>query len=117
MSLDLERPWGSASIDLTATHFLQYPADYNLELSGNLDYRIVRGLSLDLFAGIEQIKSQRYLPIGGASDEEVLLERRALATDFRFWAGFGIRYTFGSIYNNVVNARLSGNRRGFHTIF
>lgn len=117
VSLDLERPWGSASIDLTATHFLQYPADYNLELSGNLDYRIVRGLSLDLFAGIEQIKSQRYLPIGGASDEEVLLERRALATDFRFWAGFGIRYTFGSIYNNVVNARLSGNRRGFHTIF
>ena len=117
IALDLERPWGSASIDLQAMHFLQLPSEFNLTLDANLEYRILRGLSLDLSGGIESIRSQRYLPLGGATDEEVLLERRALATDFRFSVGLGIRYTFGSIFNNVVNARLSGNRRGFHTIF
>jgi len=117
VALDLERPWGSASIDLEARHFLKYPSDYNLTLNANLEYRILRGLSVDLRGGIESIRSQRYLPIGGATDEEVLLERRALETDFRFRVSFGIRYTFGSIFNNVVNARLSGDRRGFHKIF
>ena len=104
-------------MNLEAVHFLQYPSDYNLELNGSLDYRIVRGLNLNLWGGIESVRSQRFLPIGGASDEEVLLERRALATDFRFRAGLGLSYTFGSIYNNVVNSRLSGRRSGFHEIF
>lgn len=117
VSLDLERPWGSANLELDAVHFVQHPSEFNLELNGSIEYRIIRGLSLDLFGGIESIRSQRFLPLGGASDEDVLLERRALNTDFRFFAGFGIRYTFGSIFNNVVNARLSRSRRGFHTIF
>jgi len=117
VSLDMERPWGSANLNLQAAHFLQYPSDYNLELNGRIEYRIVRGLSLNVGGGIESIRSQRYLPLGGATDEEVLLERRALATDFRFSARVGIRYTFGSIFNNVVNSRIGGRRRGFHTIF
>ncbi|NKB88802.1 MAG: hypothetical protein GKS06_11345 [Acidobacteria bacterium] len=116
-SLDVERPWGSANINLEATHFLQHPEDYNIDLNGRVEYRVLRGLNLNVFGSVSSIKSQRFLPIGGASDEEVLLERRALATDFRFRVGLGIRYTFGSIYNNVVNSRLGGRRGGFHEIF
>lgn len=117
VSLDLERPWGSAGVDLEVEQFLQHLDEFAVELRGNLEYRILRGLSIDLFGGIESIRNQRYLPLEGSSDEEVLLQRRALATDFRYFGGFGIRYTFGSIFNNVVNARLSRNRSGFHTIY
>ncbi len=117
VSLDLEQPWGSASFDLEAMHFLQHPSDFNLELGGRFEYRIVRGLSLNTFVSIESIRSQRFLPRRGATDEEVLLEQRALETDFRFRIGLGISYTFGSIFNNVVNARLSGRSNGFHEIF
>jgi hypothetical protein len=115
-SLDLERPWGSASFDLQATHFVQEPSDFNISVRANLEYRILRGLSVDLSGGIESIRSQRYLPASGATPEEILLERRALETDFRFSIGLGLRYTFGSIFNNVVNARLSGSARGFHSM-
>jgi len=115
-SLDLSRPWGSASFNLQATHFLQEPSEFNISLRANLEYRILRGLSVDLSGNIESIQSQRYLPAGGATPEEILLERRALETDFRFRVGLGLRYTFGSIYNNVVNARLSGSARGFHSM-
>jgi hypothetical protein len=117
VSLDLERPWGSANVNVEASQYLQYPGDYNLQIDGSLEYRLMRGLNLDLSGSIESIQSQRYLPLDGASDEEVLLERRALQTDFRFRASIGISYTFGSIYNNVVNSRLTGRRRGFHRIF
>ena len=116
-SLDLEQPWGSASFEVETYHFLQQPDDFNVELSADLEYRITRGLSLDVFGSYTRVRSQRFLPKGGASDEEVLLERRALETNYRFWFNIGISYTFGSIYNNIVNARLTGPARGFNTIF
>jgi len=48
---------------------------------------------------------------GGASREEILLKRKELATQFRYFTYFGLSYTFGSIYNNVVNPRF-GNSSG-----
>jgi hypothetical protein len=39
------------------------------------------------------------------SGTEVLLRLRELATEYSFDFGVGLSYTFGSIYNNVVNPR------------
>ena len=52
-----------------------------------------------------------------ASDAEVLVARRQLETDLTFRGGIQLRYTFGSIYNNVVNSRLSSESGGFSRIF
>jgi hypothetical protein len=51
------------------------------------------------------VKDQIYLSKGGATEEEVLLRLRQLGTDYRFFVRFGLRYRFGSIFNNVVNPR------------
>ncbi|MCP5063376.1 MAG: hypothetical protein GY936_13060 [Ignavibacteriae bacterium] len=51
------------------------------------------------------IHDQIALPGGGVSLEEILLQRKQLATDYQFWASFGFTYSFGSIYNNIVNTR------------
>ncbi len=40
-----------------------------------------------------------------ASTEEILIRQRELATDYAYDFGFGISYSFGSIFNNVVNPR------------
>jgi hypothetical protein len=48
----------------------------------------------------------------GATTEEVLLRRRELATQFQYFTSFGLNYTFGSIYNNVVNPRFGNNGGG-----
>ncbi|MDA0334911.1 MAG: hypothetical protein O2782_07090 [bacterium] len=55
---------------------------------------------------MERINDQLSLAVGGATLEEVLLRRRELATDYKVWSRAGLSYTFGSIYNNVVNTRL-----------
>ena len=39
-------------------------------------------------------------------EEDILLRRRQLGTDFFVRANFGFSYTFGSIYNNIVNPRM-----------
>jgi hypothetical protein len=44
------------------------------------------------------VHDQLYIPLGDADDEEVLLRRRALETNYRYRTNVGVRYTFGSVF-------------------
>ena len=46
-----------------------------------------------------------FLPLGGLTDEEILLRRRERASEYAFDIRAGFSYQFGSIFNNVVNNR------------
>ena len=67
--------------------------------------RIFKGFSLNAYGSASRIRDQLYLKAGEATDEEILLRRRQLATGYRFRFSMGFSYTFGSIFNNVVNTR------------
>ena len=77
--------------------------------------RLFKGFSFNVFAEYTKIKDQISLRKGGASTEEVLLRLRQLATDYRYYYGLGVSYSFGSIYDNIVNPRFSGG--GFFFFF
>ena len=53
------------------------------------------------------ILDQIYLPRRDAIDEEILVRQRQLATDYEWQFRIGITYSFGSIFNNVVNSGVS----------
>jgi hypothetical protein len=55
-----------------------------------------------------RIHDQINLAKGNVSQEDVLLQRRQLATSYEYYGSIGIRYSFGSIYTNVVNPRFGG---------
>ena len=67
--------------------------------------RLFKGFSFNIYGDYSRIRDQINLRKGGASEEEVLLRQRQLATGFEYFAGFGVTYRFGSIYNNIVNPR------------
>ena len=110
-SLDMRQPWGSVSIELEGRALLDDPKQNRLNFNPEFDIRLFRGLSLNLFGYLTLLRDQLYLAKGGATDEEVLLRRRQLATSYQYFVGAGLSYTFGSIYNNVVNPRF-GNSAG-----
>jgi hypothetical protein len=62
------------------------------------------------------IHDQLFLPKAGASEQEVLLRRRQLATSYSYFTFFGISYTFGSKFANIVNPRFEGGGGGFFFI-
>jgi len=104
-SLSVRQAWGEAGGDFTASHFLD---DIGLNrISGGvfLDFRITRGLSVDLRAEASRVRDQINLAAGDATPEEILLERRELLTGFQHELSIGFSYRFGSIFNNVVNPR------------
>jgi hypothetical protein len=53
------------------------------------------------------VNDQLYLPRGTLNDNEIIARQQALATNYRFFLNFGMSYTFGSIYNTIVNQRFS----------
>jgi hypothetical protein len=106
-SLVARQQWGSSNVSLD---WLNYLHDFNrnaLTLSGSLDLRLGRGFSLNIGGSAARINDQIYLPKAGNTEEEILLQRQALETGFRITTNVGIRYTFGSIYNTIVNQRFS----------
>ncbi len=116
VGLEFNRPWGEAGFTLEAAHLINDPGKHRAEMRGNLDFRVSRGLRLSVFGSASLVRDQIFLPASGISDEEILLSRRAVETDFRYRVGFGVNYTFGSIFNNVVNPRFEGSSRGFHRV-
>ena len=75
----------------------------------------VQCLSVGLWAETALVRDQVYLPSAGSSDQDILLGRRALDTNATTAYGVRLSYSFGSIYNNVVNNRLDDS--GFTRIF
>lgn len=103
-----QEAWGNVNLGAEARQYLQYRNQYSLQFNGNVEYRLVRGLGINLGVNYEVIHDQRYLSGAGLTPEEILTSRRALATGSRFSMNVGLSYRFGSIYNNVVNARFPG---------
>jgi len=116
VSLEVRQPWGSLNSSLEATQYLHDLARHQVNLFGGMQLRLVRGLQLNLFGSVGRIKDQIYLSKAGATDEEILLQRRQLGTDYRYDANISFSYTFGSRFNNVVNPRMGGGG-GFFFFF
>ena len=102
---EVKERWGSISARLFGSHYVHDFEKNRLGLSGNLSLRIFAGLSLTLSGNANMIHDRISLAKGDANKEEVLLRRKQLDTQYSYYAYFGFKYSFGSIYSNVVNPR------------
>lgn len=105
LGYDTRQRWGSADAGLEFANFPDDFGQYRVAFDGDLEFRLVRGLSLELEGSVSLIRDQLSLAKRDATEEEVLLELRALSTDYRHRISLGLTYTFGSIFSSVVNPR------------
>jgi hypothetical protein len=108
VGISLRQPWGSVSADTTFSQYLTDPSKYSLGMFGGANIRVFKGFSVSVFSEFSRTRDQIYLPRGEASTEEILLRQRQLATGYQYFVNFGISYSFGSIFNNIVNPRFGG---------
>ncbi len=106
LNLRYREKWGSIYSYLVASQFLDEPDQNRLTLNNNINLRIIRGLSLRISGNFQLIRDQINLPKGEASIEDLLLRQRQISTNYQNRVSLGLSYTFGSIFNNVVNTRL-----------
>ncbi|MFC1650939.1 hypothetical protein ACFL2X_05160 [Candidatus Latescibacterota bacterium] len=108
---EIKERWGSVTSTLEGSHYFHNFNKNRIELNCNMDLRLFEGLSLNIFGSVSMIHDQLSLPISDASEEDVLLRQRELSTQYDYFGSIGLRYTFGSIYSNVVNPRFGSQRR------
>ena len=104
-SVNIQQPWGNLSGGIIGSHYL-HDADLRRAIFfGSISVRIREGLSLNFSTNFQMIQDQLSLPAGDASLEDILLQRRELATDYSLSTSVAITYTFGSDFANIVNTR------------
>ena len=105
VTLDQREPWGSLQAELEFASFIPEPSRYRLQLEGDVNVRLARGLSLSVEGQMARLRDQIYLPRRDATEEEVLLRLRRLLSGYEYSLQIGLTYTFGSIFNTIVNPR------------
>jgi hypothetical protein len=104
--LDLVQPWGGAQFRIEGSMLMRDMSQNHVDVSGDLSWRVSRGLSLSVFTMVSKVANQRSLRRGLATDEEILLRQRELATSYRYSMSLGLSYSFGSRFAGAVNPRM-----------
>ena len=111
-SYEIEQKWGSIDFTLEYSNYLHNWSKNNLSFNGYLSLRIAKGLSVTFGGGASLIHDQLNLVKQDLTYDQILLQRKELATQYEYFTSFGFTYTFGSIYNNVVNPRFGNSGSG-----
>jgi hypothetical protein len=115
-SIDLKQPWGSVSSSLEGAAYIDDFTKRHLIFFNSLDLHLFKGFSFFSFGQLALLRDQLYLPRGDLSDQDRLLRQRQLATSYTYFVNLGLSYSFGSIFNNIVNPRFGGSSGGFTII-
>lgn len=106
LDLRMRQPWGQIFSGVQGSHYFHDSQRFRLSVNSNVDLRLMRGLAFRISGNVRLIRDQLSLPAGESSLEDLLLQERQLATDYDLGLYAGISYSFGSMYNNIINTRL-----------
>jgi len=116
-SYEVIKKWGSIDMSIEWSNYLRDFSENELSIDGSIEWKIAKGLSLETGGSFSFINNQVNLAKGELTAEEILLQTQELSTDYSYFLHFGFSYTFGSIYNNVVNPRFGNGYRGRRIVF
>jgi hypothetical protein len=101
----IQGKWGSVINVLSGSFYVQDFDKNDFEFVNIFNFRLFKGFSIDTLIVIDIIHNQLYLEKGGLTVEEVLLSRKQLETSYDYYISIGFNYSFGSIFQNIVNPR------------
>ena len=81
---------------------------YRLDLINQANFRVAKGLFFNVTGNVSLINNQLSLSSQSLTPEQIILKQRETLSNYSYSLQVGIRYTFGSIFNNIVNPRYEG---------
>lgn len=105
LTIDQREPWGSLQAEIEYSTFLPDASLHRIQLEADVNIRLARGLSLSMEGTTSRLRDQLSIPRRGVTAEEVLLRLRRLRSGYEYDLQIGLTYTFGSIFNTIVNPR------------
>jgi hypothetical protein len=105
MGIAARQPWGSVDASINATQYLHDPSKYRVGSFVGTNLRLFKGFEVYTYGGYDIIYDQLSLAKKDYTPQQILLRQFQRGTTYSFWLDLGLSYTFGSIFNNVVNPR------------
>jgi hypothetical protein len=103
----IRQEWGNINGEAS---FNQYLHDTTLNSLGfylGANIRVFKGFNFNIGGNYRITRDQINLPAGDVSLEELLLQQQQLQSGYNYWVNLGFSYSFGSIYNSIVNPRFN----------
>jgi hypothetical protein len=111
IAYQIQEKWGSINLSIEGSNYLHDFTKNRIELDGSISVRIVKGLSFSIRGSIARIRDQLSLVGEELSEADILLQLQEMESAYNVDGGLSLTYTFGSIFNNVVNPRFGNGRR------
>ena len=111
VAYQIQEKWGSVNVAIEGSNYLHDFTKNRLELDGSVSIRIIKGLSFSVRGSVARIHDQLSLVPDEPTLEDILLQLQEMASAYNIDGGVGLTYTFGSIFNNIVNPRFGNGRR------
>lgn len=105
IAYQVQEKWGSVNLSVSGTNFLSDLSKNRISMWGYFRVRVLKGLSLSVNGSVSYNNYQPGLRKGEITEADRLLQLKQLASSYFVQGGLSLSYTFGSIYNNVVNPR------------
>jgi hypothetical protein len=103
----VRQSWGNINGEVSFEQFLH---DTTLNAFGfylGLNIRVFKGFSFNVGGNYRITRNQINIEAGGVTIQELLLQQQQLQSGYNYWFNVGLNYSFGSIYNTIVNPRFN----------
>lgn len=99
--------WGNITSEVSYQSFLHDTALHEFSFYLGTNFRIFKGLSFNVSGNYNITNNQINLAGGNLSLEELLLRQQQVKSGYDYFISTGLNYSFGSIYNTIVNPRFN----------
>jgi hypothetical protein len=106
INTEVRQRWGTLFLIGEGAQYLHDRARFRVAVDAGFDWRITRGLTMGSYASYGITRDQLNIPGTSLNDEDRLLRIRELQSGSQFQLNLSASYTFGSLFNNVVNPRM-----------
>lgn len=99
--------WGNITSEVSYQSFLHDRTLHEFSFYLGTNFRIFKGLSFNISGNYNITNNQINLAGGDLSLEELLLRQQQVKSGYNYFVSTGLNYSFGSIYNTIVNPRFN----------
>ena len=101
----VNQEWGNINGEISYNQFLNDTSLYAINFFLGTRIRLFKGFNFNVSGSYSITRNQITLPGGDLSLEELLLRQQQLQSGYNYFVNVGFSYSFGSIYNTIVNPR------------
>lgn len=103
----VRQEWGNLNGEVSFDQFLHDTTLNALNFNLRTDIRLFKGFNFNLGGGYSITRNQINISSGNASLEDLPLRQKQLESGYNYFFNVGLSYSFGSIYNTIVNPRFN----------